>query len=94
MNKLKEIFRVGSTYQLIIVFIVFGITGSLSLILSEYISNIYSLNNILVSMVLILLTYQVLLIIVGTMFGQFQYFWTMEKKIFRRLSVLKKFNKL
>ena len=93
MNRLKEIFRVGSTYQLIIVFIVFGITGSLSLILSEYISSLYNLNNILMSMILILLTYQVLLIIIGTMFGQFQYFWAMEKKIFRRFSVLKKFNK-
>ena len=93
MNRLKEIFRVGSTYQLIIVFIVFGITGSLSLILSEYISSLYNSNNIFMSMVLILLTYQVLLIIIGSMFGQFQYFWAMEKKIFRRLSVLKKFSK-
>ena len=33
--------------------------------------------------------YQILLIIVGTIFGEFKYFWEMEKKILRRFGLLK-----
>ena len=35
MEKLKKIFKVSSTYQLIVVFVVFGITGSFSLFISD-----------------------------------------------------------
>ena len=89
MDKLKNLFRVSSTYQLIVVFIVFGITGSLSLVISSYISGFFNLDNIILSIIFVLVIYQVLLIIIGTIFGEFDYFWEMEKKIISRF----KFNK-
>ena len=89
MDKLKNLFKVSSTYQLVIVFIVFGITGSLSLVVSQYISEFFNLENILLSIIFVLLVYQVLLIVIGTLFGEFEYFWEMEKKIISRF----KFNK-
>jgi len=87
MEKLKKIFKVSSTYQLIVVFIVFGITGSLSLFLSDYILTILELKNMIISIFMVLITYQILLIIIGTIFGEFKYFWAMEKKILSRFKI-------
>ena len=92
MDKLKNLFRVSSTYQLIVVFIVFGITGSLSLVISEYISGFFHLDNIILSIIFVLVIYQVLLIIIGTLFGEFDYFWEMEKKIISRFKFKKNIN--
>lgn len=89
MDKLKNIFKVTSTYQLVVVFTVFGITGSLSLVVSQYISEFLNIENIILSIIFVLLVYQVLLIIIGSLFGEFKYFWEMEKKIISRF----KFNK-
>ena len=87
MEKLKNIFKVSSTYQLVVVFIVFGITGSLSLFLSDYILNYLNLENLIISLLLLLIIYQILLIIIGTLFGEFNYFWAMEKKILSRFKI-------
>ena len=92
MDKLKNLFRVSSTYQLIVVFIVFGITGSLSLVISDYISRLLYLDNIILSIIFVLMIYQVLLIIIGTLFGEFDYFWEMEKKIISRFKFKKNIN--
>ena len=89
MDKLKNLFRVSSTYQLIVVFIVFGITGSMSLVISDYISEFFNLDNIILSIIFVLMIYQVLLIIIGTLFGEFDYFWEMEKKILSRFKFKK-----
>ena len=92
MDKLKKLFRVSSTYQLVVVFIVFGITGSLSLVISAYISDFFNLDNIILSIITVLVIYQVLLIIIGTLFGEFDYFWDMEKKILSRFKFRKNIN--
>jgi len=87
MEKLRKVFKVTSTYQLVIVFIVFGITGSLSLFLSDHILELLELENLIFSIFLVLLVYQILLIIIGTLFGEFKYFWAMEKKILSRFKI-------
>ena len=92
MDKLKKLFRVSSTYQLIVVFIVFGITGSMSLVISGYVSGFFNLDNIILSIIFVLMIYQVLLIIIGTLFGEFDYFWEMEKKIISRFKFKKNIN--
>ena len=95
-NKLIKIFKVKDFNQLIIIFIVFGITGSLSVVLGKYfLINIFGesfLNNDyywLLRLILIFPIYQVLLIIVGALFGQFRYFWEIEKKILIRMKLIK-----
>ena len=95
-RKLIKIFKVRDFKQLIIIFIVFGITGSLSVILGKYVLiNIFGesfLNNDyywLLRLILIFPIYQVLLIIVGALFGQFRYFWEIEKKILIRMKLIK-----
>ena len=96
IGKLIKIFRVQNLFQLITIFIVFGITGSLSVVLGKYfIIKIFGesfLNNDyywLLRLILIFPIYQVLLIIVGALFGQFRYFWEIEKKILIRMKLIK-----
>ena len=95
-SKLLKIFKVKDFNQLIIIFIVFGITGSLSVVLGKYVLiNIFGesfLNNNyywLLRLILIFPIYQVLLIIVGALFGQFRYFWEIEKKILIKMKLIK-----
>ena len=95
-SKLIKIFKVKDFYQLIMIFIVFGITGSLSVVLGKYVLiNIFGesfLNNNyywFLRLILIFPIYQVLLIIVGALFGQFRYFWEIEKKILIRMKLIK-----
>ena len=95
-SKLIKIFKVKDFYQLIIIFIVFGITGSLSVVLGKYVLiNIFGesfLNNDyywFLRLILIFPIYQVLLIVVGALFGQFRYFWEIEKKILIKMKLIK-----
>ena len=95
-SKLIKIFKVKDFNQLIIIFIVFGITGSLSVVLGKYVLiNIFGesfLNNDyywFLRLILIFPIYQVLLIIVGALFGQFRYFWEIEKKILIKMKLIK-----
>ena len=95
-SKLIKIFKVKDLYQLIIIFIVFGITGSLSVVLGKYaLINIFGesfLNNEyywFLRLILIFPIYQVLLIVVGASFGQFRYFWEIEKKILIKMKLIK-----
>ena len=94
-SKLIKIFKVKDFNQLIIIFIVFGITGSLSVVLGKYVLiNIFGesfLHNDyywLLRLILIFPIYQVLLIIVGALFGQFRYFGKL-KKILIKMKLIK-----
>ena len=92
MEKIRKLFKVDSNYQLFIVNIVFAITGSLALYFAGILLDLISIsvdntNTFLywtLRITLILPVYQVLLLLVGTIFGEFQYFWAMEKKIISR----------
>ena len=99
-KRLKEKWGITSDSQLVVIFIVFGITGSasakLALPLLELLnvqsadfieiplgSLIYLLSRILI----IFPIYQILLILVGTLFFQFKFFWEFEKKILKKLGL-------
>ncbi len=95
-QKLLKLFKVDNYFRLLIIFTVFGITGSLSVVLGKYVLiSIFSSNILnnefywLIRILLIFPLYQILLIIIGTLFGEFKYFWAIEKKILVRLKILK-----
>jgi hypothetical protein len=98
LNKILNLFKVNSLYQLVVVFIVFSITGSLSLYLSSPIIDVLKLNLFIEMKILVyilrlfilFITYQFLLIIIGTLMGQFHYFWSFEKRILNRFKIFKK----
>jgi len=96
INKFIKFFKVKNTKQLLVVFVVFSITGSLSVYLGQPILDFLfekdSQKNFIywfLRLLIIFPLYQFLLIIVGTLFGQFDYFWRIEKKILSRLGIIK-----
>ncbi len=96
LDKIIKIFKAKNLFQLIIIFTVFGITGSLSVILGKFVLVKFFGENLIqndffwiMRLIIIFPIYQILLILVGTMFGQFRYFWEIEKKILIRMGILK-----
>ena len=97
LEKFIKIFNANSFSHLIIICIVFGITGSLSVVLSEPILNYLRLDKItnyvavhmLLRIFVILIVYQVLLIVVGSIFGQFDYFRKIQKRFLVRIRLIK-----
>jgi len=100
MRKLKEKWGIHSNFQLVIIFIVFAITGSSSVYVAKPFLEFINLDRshfgedfffgglgyYLLRILLIFPFYQVLLIVIGTIFGQFKFFWNFEKKMLNRLS--------
>ena len=75
----------------------FAVSGSLSVIVSEPVVKYIGLEIIdnvvlktIVRIIIIFPLYQVILLIIGTIFGQFKYFWEFEKKFWKRFIVKKK----
>ncbi|MBW4969063.1 DUF6787 family protein [Croceibacter atlanticus] len=97
MKKLKERWGISSNWQVVVIFIVFGITGSTSAKIAGPIVEFLGVTQENTSgwiywpvrILLIFPVYQVLLIIFGWIFGQFQFFWAFEKKMLRRLGFAK-----
>ena len=95
MNKLKERWNVTSNWQLVIIFIVFAITGSTAAYLSKPVTSALGITKEnqphwlyrVLRLVLIFPIYQVLLVFVGFVFGQFNFFWEFEKKMLDRMKL-------
>ena len=87
LNKLVKKFQANSPKHLAIIFIVFALSGSGSLLISSPILSAINLKT--------LVTYYPLyifirvLIIIASLFGEFNYFWKFEKKFLQRLKLIK-----
>ena len=97
VDKLVKKFEANSTQHLIIIFIIFALSGSGSILISSPILTILSLEQLIsfyplylvVRIILIVPIYQLLLILVASLFGQFNYFWKFEKRFLQRLKLIK-----
>lgn len=94
MEKLKKRWGITSNIQLTIIFIVFAITGTASAWLSKPFCfwlgiTKESLGILFIPLRLLLIfpIYQVLLVLIGLVFGQFKFFWTFEKKMLRGMGL-------
>jgi cellulose synthase/poly-beta-1,6-N-acetylglucosamine synthase-like glycosyltransferase len=94
MKKLKERWNIKSDWQLIIIFIVFAITGSSAAKIAGPITEWLGVSNEMgwylywpIRIILIFPIYQILLVIFGWLFGQFKFFWNFEKKMLRHLGL-------
>jgi hypothetical protein len=92
MKKLKERWNVSSNFQLTVIFIVFALTGSASAWISTPLCEALGISKALLShwytpvrLLIIFPIYQILLVTIGFLFGQFSFFWNFEKKMLRRL---------
>jgi hypothetical protein len=96
-EKLKKRWEITSNIQLILILITFSVTGSLSVMVRKPVFEYMSIGpdtnlliKIFLSILIITPTYQVFLIIVGSLLGQFRFFWNFEKKMLSRFIPKKK----
>lgn len=89
--KLKEKWGIDSNWHILVICFVFAITGSSSVKVARPILDFLGVHDTLnpwiywpLRIIAIFPVYQVLLIIFGTLCGQFKFFWAMEKKMFGR----------
>lgn len=99
MEKLKKRWGISSTWQIIIIITVFGITGSSSVFVAKPVLEFLGFARFNFSpdfwwggfsyyalrLLLIFPIYQILLISYGWLFGQFKFFWAFEKTMLGRM---------
>jgi len=93
MNRLKEKWGITSNFQIIIILLVFSITGSIAVWIAKPVLSLVGLDKEVVSpwlfwpirIFIIFPIYQILIVIIGALFGQFKFFWDFEKKMLVRL---------
>jgi hypothetical protein len=95
MEKLKQRWGIDSNFQIIVIFVVFAVTGSAAAKLAEPVTELIGLDREttnawvywIIRILLIFPIYQVLLVAFGWIFGQFKFFWNFEKKMLKRLGL-------
>ncbi len=95
--KLVNKFKANSIRHLFIIFIIFALSGSGSLFISSPILIVLGLDKLItfyplyifVRIILIIPIYQLILILIASLFGEFDYFWKFEKKFLQRLRIIK-----
>ncbi|ADV51448.1 diacylglyceryl transferase [Cellulophaga sp. E16_2] len=100
MKKLKERWGIESNFGIIMILIVFSVTGSSALKIArpllDYIGFTrdnfsddwyFSVLYWTVRILIIFPIYQILLVAFGWLFGQFKFFWNFEKKMLGRLGL-------
>ena len=90
LKKLIDVFQAKSPFHLIKIFIVFGLAGSFSVLLSEPLLRLISLDKlisfypiyIIVRFIIIFPLYQITLFGIALIFGEYDYFKKFFKKFF------------
>ena len=90
-EKLKTRWNIQSNFQVVVILTVFALAGTSTVYVKKVIfdligitSETHLLIKIPVYVVVILTVYNVLLLIIGSIFGQFKFFREFEKKFFSR----------
>lgn len=92
MKQLKNRWNIESNFQFFIIIVVFAVTGSASAWLSRPFCFWLGITKedlgfwfTPIRLLMIFPIYQVLLVLIGFLFGQFKFFWTFEKKMLRSM---------
>jgi len=94
-KKLENRWVVDHKWEMIAIFIVFAVTGSISAKLAEPLTHLMGIDRDTsnpwlywpVRILIILPIYQILLVGFGWLFGQFRFFWNFEKKMLKRMGL-------
>ena len=95
LKKLILIFEAKSLIHLIKIFLIFGLAGSLSLYLSELIYNYINLKDfvniyilkLFIKIIFLIIIYQITLLSIAIIFGEFKYFFKFFKKFLNRFKL-------
>ena len=93
MKRFKEKWGITSNFQLVIILLVFSVTGSVAVWVAKPVLDLAGLDKEALSpwvfwpirIFIIFPIYQVLIVLIGAIFGQFKFFWAFEKKMLVRL---------
>jgi len=87
LQRFKEKWNIKTNFQLIIILIVFSITGSAALVVRKYAFNLLGIQpdtslfiKIPLYIAILFPAYHFLLLIIGALLGQFQFFYAFQKK--------------
>ena len=95
MNKLKQRWGITSNFQLLIIFIVFAINGSLSARISYFFMGLLGMTKdnthwvlyTIIMLVLVLPLYPFMLMVFGWLFGQSKFFFPFAKRMIRSMKL-------
>ena len=94
---LKKRWNIKSNFQLVIILIVFAITGSSTLYVRKGVFYLLGITQdtelwlrIVFYILIIFPAYNIMFLVIGFLFGQFKFAWEFEKKIFSRFQRKKK----
>jgi hypothetical protein len=96
LQRLQTKWKLESLFQVVMVLVVFACTGFTILFIKNPILNFFGIErgggqgaiNTVLYLLLVLPLYQIILLIYGFIFGQFNFFWEKEKQIFKRIGKL------
>lgn len=96
MKKLKERWGIESNRQLVIIFIVFGITGTLAARLGKPLTLFLGISPdywfyLPVRILIVLPIYKVILLVIGWLFGEFEFFWNFVKRMLSHMGLKRLF---
>ncbi|SNS44233.1 hypothetical protein SAMN06295967_109161 [Belliella buryatensis] len=97
LKKLQTKWKLKSLQQVILVLVVFALTGFTILFIKKPIFDFLGISmekggfwKTVLYLLLVLPLYQIILLFWGFVFGQFHFFWEKEKQIFRRIKKIGK----
>ena len=93
-QKLEDRWEVKGWKQISLIFLVFALTGSSSVFVGKNIMGFIGITpdtnpwlRYPVRILLVFVVYQILLVWIGFLFGQFKFFWKFEKKMLSRMGI-------
>jgi hypothetical protein len=93
LEKLKQRWGIESNWQIIVILVVFAVTGSTASYIGKPILSYLNITTEAfgnfgywtLRILLLFIMYQFLLVFFGWLFGQYTFFWNFEKKMLRRI---------
>ena len=96
-DKLKKKWKVESNLQMFLILCTFAVTGTTTAWISREITawvgfndQTYWLWKALLRLTILVFGYQVIILVVSFLFGQFRFFWNYEKKILAWMGLIRK----
>ncbi len=92
LQRFKVKWNIKSNYQLLVILVIFSVTGSASLMVRKIVFEWIGITadtslwiKVPLYLLVIVPAYQVLFLVIGTLLGQFRFAWEFEKRFFSRI---------
>jgi hypothetical protein len=97
LQRLMQKWQLKSTFQVIMVLLVFTLTGSTVVLLRKTLFSVLGFTDdtsfwlkTIAYILFIFPAYQILILVYGFLLGQFDFFWQKEKKLLQKVGILAK----